>query len=85
MKTLNLKTIPMLLLSVAVLPVNAQLNGKNIADIVDSDIDKGILDDKGNVDFDKLKLVIVDERTRQYHVLGPAVGSVYGSSMKFRK
>lgn len=75
----------MLLLSVAVLPVNAQLNGKNIADIVDSDIDKGILDDKGNVDFDKLKLVIVDERTRQYHVLGPAVGSVYGSSMKFRK
>lgn len=41
MKTLNLKTIPMLLLSVAVLPVNAQLNGKNIADIVDSDIDKG--------------------------------------------
>lgn len=85
MKTLNLKTIPMLLLSVAVLPVNAQLNGKNIADIVDSDIDKGILDDKGNVDFDKLKLVIVDERTRQYHVLGHAVGSVYGSSMKFRK
>lgn len=75
----------MLLLSVAVLPVNAQLNGKNIADIVDSDIDKGILDDKGNVDFDKLKLVIVDERTRQYHVLGHAVGSVYGSSMKFRK
>lgn len=85
MKTLNLKTIAMLLLSVAVLPVNAQLNGKNIADIVDSDIDKGILDDKGNVDFGKLKLVIVDERTRQYHVLGPAVGSVYGSSMKFRK
>lgn len=85
MKTLNLKTIAMLLLSVAVLPVNAQLNGKNIADIVDSDIDKGILDDKGNVDFGKLKPVIVDERTRQYHVLGPAVGSVYGSSMKFRK
>lgn len=60
-------------------------NGELIADIVDSDIDKSILDEKGNIDFGKLKPVVLDESTREYHVLGPTVGKVYGASMKFRK
>lgn len=60
-------------------------DGELIADIVGSDIDRSILDDNGNVDFAKLKPVVLDERTREYHVLGPAVGKVFNASMKFRK
>lgn len=60
-------------------------DGELIADIVDSDIDPNVLDDKGNIDYAKLKPVVLDEGTHEYHVLGPAVGTVYGSSMKFRK
>lgn len=60
-------------------------DGELIADIVGSDIHDDILDGKGNVDFAKLKPVVLDEGTHQYHVLGPAVGTVYGASMRFRK
>lgn len=60
-------------------------DGELIADIVGSDIDKNILDDKGNVDFAKLKPVVLDESTHEYYVLGPTIGTVYGASMKFRK
>lgn len=60
-------------------------DGELIADIVDSDIDNSILDEKGKIDFGKLKPVVLDESTREYHVLGPTVGKVYGASMKFRK
>lgn len=60
-------------------------DGVLVADIIDSDIDEGILDSEGNIDFGKLKPVIIDEATREYHVVGPTVGKVYGASMKFRK
>lgn len=60
-------------------------DGVLVADIVDSDIDKSILDDKGSVDYAKLKPVVFDEGTHEYRVLGTAVGKVYGASMKFRK
>lgn len=59
--------------------------GVLVADIVDSDIDKNILDADGNIDYAKMKPVVFDEGTHEYRFLGTAVGKVYGASMKFRK
>lgn len=60
-------------------------DGVLVAEIVDSDINKSILDDKGGIDYEKMKPVVFDEGTHEYRVLGTAVGKVYGASMKFRK
>lgn len=60
-------------------------DGMLVAEIVDSDIDKTIQGEDGNIDYYRMKPVVFDESAHEYRVLGAAVGKVYGASMRFWK
>lgn len=55
-----------------------------VAEIVNTLIDESVLDEKGQLDVDKLKLITFDSVTNSYRILGEVVGQVFKDGAKIK-
>lgn len=74
-----------LTLECKVIDVQEELGGYRIvAEIVNTLIDESVLDEKGQLDVDKLKLITFDSVTNSYRILGEVVGQVFKDGAKIK-
>lgn len=56
-----------------------------IGEIIDVKVDESVLNEKGEVDVDKLAPITFDRFNKEYRVLGESVGKAYGDGKKLMR
>ena len=59
-------------------------DGIIVGDIVNVSADEGVLDDKGNVDLGKAKIIAYNSAQHDYRVLGAKVGNAFSDGKKLK-
>ena len=60
-------------------------DGKLIGEIVNVSVDEKYLDENGNVDVEKMHIIVFDMFTNHYRVLGEIVGNAFSDGLKIKK
>lgn len=59
-------------------------NGELIGEIVNVSIDEKYLDEHGNIDVEKMNIIVFDMLTNHYRVLGEVIGNAFSDGLKIK-
>ena len=59
-------------------------DGKLIGNIINCSVDEEYLDEKGNIDVDKMEIITYDMINNTYRVLGEVVGNAFKDGLKLK-
>ena len=56
-----------------------------LGDVIRLSVDEEFIDDKGNVDLEKMKILAFDPINHNYHIIGKKVGQAFSAGKKYTK
>ena len=64
--------------------VDSFIDGELIGTVVNCSVDENYLDEKGNIDVDKMEIITLDMVSNTYRVLGDVVGDAFKDGLKLK-
>ncbi|HJJ04429.1 MAG TPA: flavin reductase family protein [Clostridiaceae bacterium] len=64
--------------------VDSFIDGELIGTVVNCSVDENYLDEKGNIDVDKMEIITFDMVSNTYRVLGDVVGDAFKDGLKLK-
>lgn len=55
-----------------------------IGEVVNMSVEESVLDDKGNIDMDKMEVISFDSSSSSYRLLGQKVGNAFKDGAKLK-